>query len=316
MNVLVTGANGFVGSYLCTALVKNNDLVSAVVRNANNNNSPKNVKLIVKELSGETNWKDSFHGVDVVIHLAGRAHVMNESAIDPYLAYAEINVNATRNLAEQAARNGIKRFIFLSSIKVNGERTGETAFNESNMPQPEDDYGKSKDEAEKALNIIAKKTEMEVVIIRPPLIYGKGVKANFKNLVKLSQSGFPLPFGAIHNKRSFIYIENLVDFIMLCMHHPKAGNETFLASDDDDVSTTQLISSIQEASKKKTLLLPIPKSWVMFLLQLIGKRTLSNKLCLSLQVNIDKAKTLLEWKPPFSFKTGIAQTVRSENDDS
>lgn len=314
MNVLVTGASGFVGSYLCEALVKNNDLVNAVVRTANN--SPKNVKLIIKELSGQTNWKDSFRGVDVVIHLAGRAHVMKESAIDPYLAYAEINVNATRALAEQAAKNGVKRFIFLSSIKVNGERSNDVAFDESNTSQPEDDYGKSKLEAEKSLNVIAKETKMDVVIIRPPLIYGRGVKANFKSLIKLSQSGLPLPFGAIHNKRSLIYIENLIDFIMLCMHHPKAGNETFLVSDDDDVSTTELISSLQEASKTKSWLLPMPSACLMLLLQLVGKRSLSNKLCWSLQVNIDKAKTLLEWRPPFSFKMGISQTVQAVNDES
>lgn len=313
MNVLVTGASGFVGGYLCTTLVNGNVQVSAVVRKANNN--LKNVQLIIKELNAQTNWKSSLSGIDVVIHLAGRAHVMKESSVDPYQVYAGINVDATRNLAEQAAESGVKRFIFLSSVKVNGESTVEFAFNESNRPQPEDDYGKSKNEAEKVLNAIGQDTEMEVVIIRPPLVYGKGVKANFKNLIKLSQSGFPLPLGAIHNKRSLIYIENLVDFIILCMRHPRAGNETFMVSDGDDVSITQLISSIQKASKSKSLLLPVPKSWLIFLFHLIGKRSLSNKLFWSLQVNIDKAKTLLEWNPPFGFKAGITKTVQPANDN-
>lgn len=313
MKVLVTGANGFVGRHLCSKLINDHVEVNAVVRNADAD--LKGVTLIVKDINSRTDWQDVLVGdIDVVIHLAARAHMMNEK--DTYQAYVAINVDASKHLAEQAAINGVKRFIFLSSIKVNGESTEKTIFTELNEPQPEDDYGKSKNEAEKVLNTIGQKTEMEVVIIRPPLIYGKGVKANFKSLIKLSQSGFPLPFGAIYNKRSLIYIENLVDFIMHCIHHPKAGNEVFLVSDDDDVSTTQLILSIQEASKAKSLLLPIPRSWLMLLFQLIGKRTLSNKLCWNLQVDIDKAKTLLEWKPPFSFKTGIAQTVRPINDDS
>ncbi len=193
---------------------------------------------ICLELDAVTNFKDSLKNIDVVIHLAGRAHVMKEDLDEPYRAYADINIHATKHLAEQTALSGVKRFIYLSSIKVNGERTKELAFNETDIPRPEDDYGKTKWEAEKALNKIAKDTGMEVVIIRPPLVYGQGVKANFKNLIKLVQLSIPLPFGAIDNKRSLVFIDNLIDFIMLCTHHANAANQTFLISDDDDISTT------------------------------------------------------------------------------
>jgi nucleoside-diphosphate-sugar epimerase len=308
MNILVTGANGFLGKKLCETLTQQNHNVSAVIRS--NDTIVKNTQLIIKQLSKETIWDDVLSCIDVVIHLAGRAHVMKEEASDPYQAYAEINVDATRHLAEQAALNGVKRFIFLSSVKVNGESTKKSAFTESDQPQPEDDYGKTKYEAEKALSKIAQETEMEVVIIRPPLVYGKGVKANFKNLIKLSQSGLPMPFGAVHNKRSLIYIENLIDFIMVCIDHPQAANQTFLVSDDHDVSTTQLIKSIANASGKKSRLIPIPNNWLTFMFKLLGKPSLSDRLCGNLQVDISKAKTLLSWKPPFSFKDGIARTVQ------
>lgn len=308
MHILVTGASGFVGKALCKSLVQQGDIVTAVVRGA----SAKipNVKLVVTNLSSQTDWQDTLKNIDIIIHLAGRAHVMKETEDDPYKAYAEINIEATRHLAEQAALCGVKRFVFVSTVKVNGESTGLNAFNEFKQVLPEDDYAKTKYEAEKALNHIAKKTKLEVVIVRPPLIYGEGVKANFKNLIRLSQSGFPMPFGAIHNKRSLLYIENLIDFLLLCTNHPKAANETFLISDDDDVSTTQLIQTIAVASNKKSLLLPIPMGWLTLLLKLIGKQSLSLRLFGSLQVDITKAKTLLNWCPPYSFKEGISKTVK------
>jgi nucleoside-diphosphate-sugar epimerase len=308
MNILVTGANGFIGKILCNKLAQQNHKVSAVIRNSDT--IIQNSQLIIKTLSKETIWDDALNGIDIVIHLAGRAHVMKDGASNPYQAYAEINIDATKHLAEQAALSGVKRFIFLSSVKVNGESTIKSAFTESDQLHPEDDYGKTKYEAEKALSQIAQKTGMEVVIIRPPLVYGKDVKANFKNLIKLSQSGFPMPFGAIHNKRSLVYIENLIDFIMVCIDHPKAANQTFLVSDDHDISTTDLIKSIANASGKKSILVPIPKSWLTLLFKLIGKQSLANRLCGNLQVDISKAKTLLGWKPPFSFKEGIARTVQ------
>ncbi len=310
MKVLVTGASGFVGRQLIGTLVKNGVKVSAIVRTPAE--QLKNIKLFVKELDALTNLQDALNGVDIVVHLAGRAHVMNEDVLDPYKAYAEINIDATRNLAEQAAASNVKRFVFLSSIKVNGEQVDDKAFTELSTPHPEDDYAKTKYEAELLLKKIAVATDMEVVIIRPPLIYGKGVKANFKSLIKLSRLNIPLPFGAINNKRSMVYIENIVDFIVLCMQHPKAANETFLISDDEDISTTSLVNNIREASKMKTMLIPIPQKALVFIFKVLGKAALAVRLCGSLQVDITKAKTLLEWRPPYSFKQGIVKTIVRE----
>jgi UDP-N-acetyl-alpha-D-quinovosamine dehydrogenase len=307
MKILVTGATGFIGNKLCQALSMRGDTVVAVARKQVNIDN--NITVINKVLSKETDWQDYLKDIDVVIHLAGRAHVMKDVSENPYQAYADINIHATKQLAEQAALSGVKRFIFLSSVKVNGERTDKIAFNETASPHPEDDYGRTKYEAEKALNKISKVTKMEVVIIRPPLVYGEGVKANFKSLIKLVQLNIPLPFGAIDNKRSLVFVENLIDFIILCTYHANAANQNFLISDDEDVSTTQLIQSIKAVSRKKVLLISIPKNWLTFTLRLIGKSSLSDRLCGNLQVDITKAKTLLNWKPPYSFKQGIAKTV-------
>ncbi len=307
MKIVVTGATGFIGKYLCQALSEQNYEIVAVTRSAVE--AYKNITFIHKVLAKDTDWADVLEGVDVVIHLAGRAHVMKDASENPYQAYVDINIDATKHLAEQAALSGVKRLIFLSSVKVNGEQTNSFAFNESAIPQPEDDYGKTKCEAESVLVNIAKETGMEVVIIRPPLVYGKGVKANFKSLIKLAQLNIPLPFGNVANKRSLIYLENLIDFIMLCINHPSAANQTFLVSDDEDVSTTQLIQYIKEASGKRPLLIPVPQSWLSILFKLMGKSSLSDRLLGNLQVDINKAKTLLNWKPAYSVKDGIEKTV-------
>jgi UDP-glucose 4-epimerase len=237
--------------------------------------------------------------------------VLNDKSENSYHAYAEVNIATTNNLALQAANMGVKRFIFISSIKVNGETTSMVPFNELNTPSPEDDYGKTKYEAENELRVIAANSNMEIVIIRPPLIYGKGVKANFKNLIKLCHYKLPLPFGAIDNKRSMVYIENLVDFIITCASHPKAANQTFLISDDKDVSTTELIQTIRQSLGLPALLIPMPQKWLVYLLNLIGKNSLAIRLCGNLQVDISKAKTLLDWKPPYTFKQGIQKTIDS-----
>ncbi len=307
MKILLTGATGFIGNSLCETLLKHHHEIVAVTRSQVN--TDRNITYLHKALSGDTDWADVFKGVDVIIHLAGRAHVMKEASVDPYQAYADVNIHATKHLAEQAALSGVKRLIFLSSVKVNGERTKDVAFSETDSPKPEDDYGKTKCEAESVLMSIAKETGMEVVIIRPPLVYGQGVKANFKSLIKLARLNIPLPFGNVANKRSLIYLENLIDFIMLCINHPSAANQTFLVSDDEDVSTTQLIKYIKEASGKRPLLIPVPQSWLRFVFQLMGKSSFSDRLLGNLQVDITKAKTLLNWKPPYSLKEGIKKTV-------
>jgi UDP-glucose 4-epimerase len=307
MNIFITGANGFVGQALCHALVDSGHHVIALVRNDNSDLSVSDV--VYKSLDANTEFGDILKTVDVIIHTAGRAHVLIDEAENPYQAYAEINIEATKNLALQAANSGVKRFVFISSVKVNGEATNTVPFNELNTPSPEDDYGKTKYEAEKELRLIAANSRMEVVIIRPPLIYGKGVKANFKNLIKLCQLRLPLPFGAIHNKRSMVYVENLVDFMITCISHPKAANETFLISDDEDVSTTELIQTIRLSQGIPALLIPTPRQWIVCLLNLLGKKSLATRLCGNLQVDISKAKTLLNWKPPYTFKQGIQKTI-------
>lgn len=313
MNILVTGITGFVGQSLVPNLIAKGHSVTAISRDANL--SLFGCKIIHCDLNNLVDFGGVISGNDVVIHLAGRAHVLNETSQDPYAAYAEINVKATKNLAVLASKSGVKRFIFLSSIKVNGEETTEFAFNENNPPNPHDDYAKTKLEAEHELMQIAEKTEMQVVIIRPPLIYGKGVKANFKNLIKLCQSKLPLPFGAIHNKRSMVYIENLIDFIALCITHPKAANETFLISDDEDVSTTTLIKTIRKTLGLPSLLLPIPQSWIVVMLDIIGKKSLAIRLCGNLQVDITKAKTLVGWKPVCGFNEGINKMLQGDSQD-
>jgi nucleoside-diphosphate-sugar epimerase len=310
MRVLVTGASGFVGKALCTELAIRGFDMTAAVRTYDASLAANTSKLFIADLTDINHETQSaLQQVDAVIHVAGRAHVLKEQSENPYQTYAEVNIAATKNLALAAASSGVKRFIFISSVKVNGESTSMVPFNELNTPSPEDDYGKTKYEAEKELRLIAANSNMEVVIIRPPLIYGTGVKANFKNLIKLCHYKLPLPFGAIHNKRSMVYIENLVDFMISCITHPKAANQTFLISDDEDVSTTELIQTIRQSLGLPALLIPIPQQWVVFLLSLIGKKSLATRLCGNLQVDISKAKTLLNWKPPYTFKQGIQKTI-------
>jgi UDP-glucose 4-epimerase len=307
MNILVTGANGFIGRYLCEALIGIDVKVTAVVRKQTN--ELKGVHLMVKELSGQTEWRGVLNDVDVIVHLAGRAHIMKEDVEDVNQAYAVVNVDATKHLAEQAALCGVKRFVFLSSIGVNG-RISDVPFLEVDQPKPQEDYAISKKNAEKVLWDIVATTGLEVVVIRPPLVYGKGAKGNFEKLTKLCMSKVPIPFGAIYNKRSLIYVENLVDFILLCIKHPKAANETFLVSDDNDLSTSQLIKGILDEADNKSILIPVPEVVIKYFFILIGKKEVYTKMCGNLQVNITKAKTLINWTPPFSFKQGIRKTMR------
>jgi nucleoside-diphosphate-sugar epimerase len=311
MNILITGASGFVGSHLCNFFEAKGISYTAVVRHPIN--CLKNAKLIVEQISSDTNWEQSLKGIDAVIHLAGRAHVMNDLSKESFRNYASINIDATINLATQAAIHGVKRFVFISSIGVNCN-CSEFALNEGLKPDPKGYYALSKKIAEEELREIALNTNLEVVIIRPPLVYGSGVKANFKKLIEISRTKLPLPFGAVHNKRSLIYVENLIDFILLCTTHPKAANETFLISDDEIVSTKDLLVSLAEAQNKKLLLLPIPLGLLKLLFRMFGKHILYTKVCGSLFLDMTKAKSLLGWKPPYSFKQGIAKTIQSEVD--
>lgn len=294
--VLVTGATGFIGKALVHALNQQAFDVVAVVRHISQLVSEQQIEL--GDLSSTTEYTDALQDVDVVIHLAARAHIMHDTASDPLAEFRQVNTAATLNLAIQAAEAGVKRFIFISSIKVNGEQTAPNSpFQEQVASPPIDPYALSKYEAEHGLMSLAQCSAMQVVIIRPPLVYGPGVKANFASMINWLIKGIPLPFGAIDNKRSLIALDNLLNFIMLCITHPKAANETFLISDQEDVSTTQLLQKITKAFNKNTLLLPVPISWMRFTGMLSGKQDVADRLFASLQVDSSKATDLLGWLP-------------------
>ncbi|MDH0238981.1 UDP-glucose 4-epimerase family protein [Aeromonas caviae] len=308
--VLVTGANGFVGCTLFKYLHEVEQYhVSGSVRTADT--AQKNL-FTVGELSENTNWSEALEGQHVVIHVAARAHVMDEAIIDPLTEYRRVNVAGTSNLARQAANAGVKRFIFISSIKVNGESTAaDSPFQHIDKAMPEDLYGISKAEAEDGLWQIGKETGMEIVIIRPPLVYGPGVKANFASMMKWASKNLPLPLGAVCNSRSLVALDNLISLIVTCIDHPKAANQTFLVSDDRDVSTTQLLRMMAHAFGKKARLLPIPMSWIRGVASLLGKKAVADRLCGSLQVDITYTKETLGWKPPVTMEQQLAKIVAS-----
>ncbi|MGB4812364.1 MAG: SDR family oxidoreductase [Methylophilaceae bacterium] len=309
MNILVTGASGFVGKVLCDTLCENGHHVVGVYRNANKIN-PNLQPFIISDFNADTDWKEALIGVDVIVHLAARVHVMIDAATNPLAEFRKVNVDGTVNLAKQAVGLGVKRFVFISSVKVNGEFTeSNKPFTELDIPKPQDDYGISKFEAEQALIKISQTTTMEVTIIRPPLVYGKGVRANFANMIRFIMCGIPLPLGNIHNKRSLVHVSNLVSMILCCIKHPDAANQTFLVSDGEDVSTTELLQSCAKAIGVKARLLPIPQKMLEFGATLLGKKNVAQRLCGNLQVSIDKARRILGWKPIVSFSDGIIDTV-------
>ena len=309
MKILVTGASGFVGKFLCRELSRKNNLVVAALRSTIVVNScAEQVKI--KAIGRATDWSQALQDVEVVVHLAARVHVMNEVAVDALAEFRKVNVEGTLNLAMQAAKAGVKRFIFVSSIKVNGEHTSaDCPFTANDDANPQDPYGISKHEAEQGLFLIAQQTGMEVVIIRPPLVYGAGVKANFASMMRVVKRGIPLPLGAIHNKRSFVYVGNLVSLIVRCIDHPAAANQVFLVSDGHDLSTTELLQKCALALGVKARLLPVPQKLLAFSLALLGKRAVAQRLCGNLQVDINKARILLDWVPLVSVEDGLKATA-------
>jgi len=305
LNIIITGLSGFVGSSLLKPLALHNITALGRTKLATFDG-----EFHFVELDGSSSYSDYLKNNDVLIHCAARVHVMAEKTSDSLADFRQINVSGTLNLARQAASVGIKRFIFISSIKVNGEctQTG-LQFSPSDIPAPQDPYSVSKYEAEQGLQEIAKITGMEVVIIRPPLVYVEGVKGNFYSLLKLAKTGFPLPFGAIRNKRSMVYLDNLTDFIVKCIEHPKAANEIFLISDGNDLSIPMLIKYLRLSMVKPIRLLPVPV-WLFALIGWVtGKTAVIERLCGSLQVDSSKASTLLNWTPPYTVKQGLQKTV-------
>ncbi|TVT90125.1 UDP-glucose 4-epimerase family protein [Pseudomonas sp. RGB] len=310
-NLLVTGGSGFVGRRLIETLISVADYqVSAIVRRMPAQPAQDVTYHHVPDFSVIDTDLDALRGAEVVIHLASRVHVMNDTEADPLAAFRLVNVGHTLNLARSAAMAGAKRFIFVSSVKVNGEGTVPGhPYRETDVPAPVDPYGISKMEAEAGLRLIAAETGLEVVIIRPVLVYGPGVTANFESMMKWLQRGVPLPFGAIRNQRSLVALDNLVDFILTCVNHPAACNQTFLVSDGEDVSTTQLLQKLANVLNSPARLLSVPEGVLKAGAKLLGKAALSQRLCGSLQVDITKARCLLEWSPLITVDQGLRKTA-------
>ena len=315
--VLVTGATGFVGKQLVQQLNVSREYAvclavrptSTVIFNG------RNEVVFIPDISAMTDWTPALSNCDVVIHTAARVHIMKESSENSLFEYRKINVDGTMNLARQAAQQGVRRFIFISSIKVNGEETQSgCSYRPDDPPSPQDPYAISKAEAEFALMALSVKTGMEIVVIRPTLIYGPGVKGNFLHMISWLQKGYPLPLKSINNKRSLVSVYNLVDLIIRCINHPRAANQIFLVSDGDDISISELLILTGNALNRKVRLIPI-SSWVLRGVgKITGKQRIFQRLCGSLQVDISKTSELLDWLPPIGIVESLQRTVSHKED--
>lgn len=310
MKVLVTGATGFVGRALVNRCVLEGLQVRATARRSATH-WPRDVEsALVGDLASDNDWSASLDGVDAVVHCAGRVHVMNESAADPLTEFRRINAGGTLNLARQAAAAAVRRFVFLSSIKVNGESTlPGRPYAADDVPAPIGPYATSKHEAEEGLRELARETGLEVVVIRSVLVYGPGVKGNFLSLMRWVEKGIPLPFGRINNQRSAVALDNLVDLILACVHHPAATNQTFLVSDGDDLSTTELLRRTAAAMNRPARLIPVPTLVLRTSARLLGHPELAQRLCGSLQVDIGKTRSVLGWTPKVSVDRALMDTA-------
>ena len=298
MNILLTGATGFIGQALVLELLQQGFFLTIVLRKKSNLFADNINQIIVGDLNNDIDWSSILNKIDCIIHLAGKAHVIDKSKASALDEFRKINTELTLDLAKQAVTAGVERFVFLSSIGVNGNQNNQP-FLEIDTPNPQEPYALSKYEAEQGLLKLAKNSSLEVVIIRPPLVYGNNAPGNFGRLIQWAGAKiiFPLPLGAVNNVRSLIAIDNLVSFIITCTLHPKAANEIFIISDDDNLSTTQLLKKIATAFNKKVLLLPVPVSWMIFVAKLLGKEADAVRLFSSLAVNSSKARDLLDWHP-------------------
>lgn len=307
--VLLTGTTGFIGTALRARLIRDGRRVHAAVRRVGG--AP--LEFCIGGIDAKTDWSEALKGCRTVIHLAARVHVMRDGAADPLAEFRKVNVEGTIRLAWQAAAAGVHRFVFLSTIKVNGEATArDRPFLPEDVPAPEDAYGVSKLEAELALQEVCTSTGMEFVVIRPPLVYGPGVGGNFRSLLGWIQRGIPLPFGAIDNRRSLIAIENLVDLISVCARHPAAANQVFLVADGKDVSTTELLLKVAHAYGRKARLIPIPSLWLGCCAALLGKKKEVDRLLGSLVVDSTKAQDLLDWRPVMTMEEQLGKMVADD----
>jgi nucleoside-diphosphate-sugar epimerase len=308
--ILVTGANGFVGRQLCRSLSQKGFWVKAAVRQTAIAPKEEMQYIPVGDIGPDTDWTEALYGVHLVVHLAGRAHIRRDSSANSMAEYERINTLGTIRLAQMAAAAHVKRFLFLSSVKVNGEETHGQPFAETDRPAPLDFYAVSKWKAEEGLLHLHRQGELSVVIIRPPLVYGPGVRANFLQLIRLVDSGLPLPLGKIQNKRSLVGLRNLIEFITVCLHDPSAAGELFLVSDQEDLSTADLVQRLAVFLGRSPYLLPIPYQFMAIMARIMGKQEAFNKLCHSLQVDVEKSRKVLHWNPPFSVNEELEHTIQ------
>ncbi|WP_298718268.1 SDR family oxidoreductase [uncultured Oceanisphaera sp.] len=302
-NILVTGATGFVGQALLGQLLENGEYkVTAALRAASG--FDRCAANVVGDITNATDWSTALTNQQVVIHVAARAHIVKDEVANPLAEYRRVNVDGTLNLASQAAASSVKRFIFISSIGVNGN-LNTRPFTENDESNPADPYAQSKWEAEQGLWEIQRETEIEIIIIRPPLVYGPNAPGNFGSLMRWVEKGLPLPLGAIHNRRSLVALDNLVDLIISCIDHPAAANQVFLAGDGEDVSTSELLRGVAQAAGKPCRLLPVPAGLLQLGATMLGKKAMAQRLLGSLQVDISKARNVLGWTPPLSVEQGL-----------
>jgi nucleoside-diphosphate-sugar epimerase len=310
MRVLVTGAGGFVGRVLCARLAERGHTVRAAVRAPGGAPAGVAEVAVVGEIGPATEWGEALRGVDAVIHLAARVHVMDDRATDPLAEYRRTNVGGTERLARQAAEHGVRRLVFASSIKVLGEATHGAPFREETTPAPADPYGVSKREAEAALRAVEATGALEVCVVRPPLVYGPGVKANFARLMGAVARGVPLPLGALRNRRSLVYVGNLADALVECAAHPAAAGETFLVADEPALTPAELVRAIAGALGRPARLLPVAAALLRAVGRATGRTGAVDRLAGSLEVDSGRIRRVLRWTPPFTTAQGLAETAR------
>lgn len=307
MKILLTGGSGFIGRQLANELSESK-MPFLIATRTTKLDLPNQNRVTVGGIDALTKWGSALHGVSHVVHLAARVHIKTETSSDAFSAFRAINTDGTLNLAKQAAALGVKRFIFISTIKVNGEGRN-TPYLEADLPDPQDAYAASKCEAERGLWAISEDTGIEVVILRIPLVYGPGVGANFFQLLKIIDKGWPLPLRGINNKRSLLYVGNLINAILCVLQHPKAANQLFLLSDGKDASTTQLVTWLAQALGKQTRIFPVSERLLRSVAGVLGKSSAVDRLLGSLYLDSTKIQSELGWRPPFTLQEGLQATA-------